>query len=354
MSFHPPSLIAPLLTQHAQLSYQRILNFLLRIMRVRVVLRGVHVRLVKLRGRGRGRKQQQPRGINAGALLDQSSLLGFHARAQHFIAGLAGYVEQVAIDDVWGGFQARLEQLQKSVEAQDDSFLQDTAGLEDEAQQQHGGGGNSTAGFAESRFDEAGAHSAHGGGPAPGGDGSPASQHSLKDVFSLALYHERVLDRMITACFQKQRQFTIGGLINELFDLILQFSRRVLHSLEEAEQRQDEDGDEEADAAVETLMQRAHKMNGRMEAKFSVLVRALRIVEQSGRKSNLASAYSAATSKSDHGRPTRQVSPREHWRRFASRRKRRTKICACSRARARRAKAARRASLPRSSSRGST
>ena len=268
LSFHPPSLIAPLLTHHAQLSYQRILNFLLRLMRVKAVLRGLHLRVVKLRTH-----------LSLAGELDQSALFAFQSRAQHFLAALGSYVEHVGIEDIWLSFRNRLEQLQKDVEAQDDSFLLQ----EDE----DGGGGGaddgemSASNFGASNFDET----------ERGGEGDRRPQAStlsahLKDVFSIAQYHERVLDRIITACFQKQRQSTISSAINELFDIILAFSATLA--------RFEQEGSEEARTRALT---KVYKLGNRFEARLSLLVRALRIIEQSGRRSSGARAFNlAATS----------------------------------------------------------
>ncbi|KDN45097.1 hypothetical protein K437DRAFT_256756 [Tilletiaria anomala UBC 951] len=280
LSFHPPSLIAPLLTQQAQLSYQRILNFLLRIMRVKVVLRGLHLRLVKLRSH-----------VGTSIEIDQSALYAFQHLAQHFMAALGGYVEQVAVDDVWRSFQLRLEQLQRDAESQDDSFLlasdgQDEMMLLGDADDGAGnstvfggvrGGGSSTVADV---LDFAGeGSSAKGAAAGTAGGSRTAMSAPLKDVFSIARYHERVLDRIIVACFQKQRQGALSGLMNELFDLVLAFSS-VLRQCEE----------ERGDASRPALLGRAYSLGSRFEKKFAVLVRALRIIERCGRKSYVAAA----------------------------------------------------------------
>lgn len=230
LSFTPPPLIAPLLTAQAQMSYQRVLNLLLRIMRINAVLRGLYTKLFKLR---------PARG-------DVRTL--FVTRAQHFVTHLGAHVEQVAIKDMWDSFQSRLVQLQAHVEQQDAFMLVDDDG-EDEGEE-------SDENMASSFISRA---------PSTRESGSGGTLHELRDVFSLARYHERVLDRMVGCLFQKTAQANVGRMIDGLFQLILTFSQLVRE-----------------DAADEGAMQ-AEALLHKFDVRFGTLVRALRIVERSGR-----------------------------------------------------------------------
>lgn len=54
------------------------------------------------------------------------------------------------------------------------------------------------------------------------------SSLELKDVFSLARYHERVLDRMLSTCFLKSKQAALLAIVNDLLQTVLDFSQLCL------------------------------------------------------------------------------------------------------------------------------
>lgn len=305
LSFSPPSLIAPLITAQAQVSYQRVLNFLLRIERVKTVLRGLYVRVFKLRyQKGVGRRL----GGQHTKLEDplENALTLFHGRAQHFVSQLASYLEQVVLGELWGSFQARLEQLQRHVEREDDLVLLHADEDENEEELMLEEGDLDTVGHTTNISSDPTnlsgrvrkSSQAHGYGRGEGQGGYPSSLeavHELKDVFSIARYHERVLDRMVGCLFQKTSQASVGKMMDDLFQLILDLSdtlrthqrrspsgnpgKSLVHDTGQPETLSDaESGDERE----ELLIAQARALLARFDQRFSTLVQALHIVELSG------------------------------------------------------------------------
>ena len=201
---------------------------------------------------------------------EATPLYAFSSLMQHFISSLGAHVEQNAIGQIWKQFEERLDQLQRDAETQDEEFVE---AAETDAEEEMDGDeeGKTRRGKSMADLSEAApiyaAHQAQAG-------TSNSSSLRLKDVFSIARYHERVLDRIISACFQKQRQVALGSLVDELFDLILQFSATMKRCEEE------EVGEERQEGRRKMLT-----VAKRFESRLALLVRGLRIVEQSGRRS---------------------------------------------------------------------
>ena len=195
LSFHPPPLIAPLLTTLAQTRYQRLWNLLLRLKRVRVALRSAYART---------------RG--------SAAAMRVYWSARHFVDCLEGYVAEVVIALPWAAFMARLE---------------------------------------------------------------ASAQHSLRDVFSLARLHERVLDDMLEAAFLKQRQRALAKIIDDTLQLVLDFCTASAS----------------APASASGLEAgQALKLGRAIHARVSTLVRGLLLVRERAPASSEEGAASASAS----------------------------------------------------------
>ncbi|KAN0062182.1 hypothetical protein ACQY0O_005361 [Thecaphora frezii] len=216
LSFHPPPLIAPLLTQLAQMRYQRLWNLLLRFKRVRMALR---LCFQQLFGKASDKKAPGKKAATSRDAGDEETRVArqFHWRARQFLDAVEGYVHEIGIELHWTRFMGKLEGVRRSVADE-------------------GGGGE--GGMVEK--DEADADTPHpGDGDGDGGEeGDEAAEEGeeegyattleLKDVFSLSRFHERVLDRMLEACFLKQRQRRLLGVLSEVLQVQLEFCGLVV------------------------------------------------------------------------------------------------------------------------------
>ncbi|TGO32485.1 hypothetical protein BHYA_0313g00070 [Botrytis hyacinthi] len=101
----------------------------------------------------------------------------FRIEAHHFVSAVCGYFFDTGIATTWGVFQAKLDEIEERIDSENFSLGQNE-GLE-----------------------------------------------------SLREYHERVLDKMLFALFLRKRQKPIMQLLEEIFGLILRFSK---HSREKA------------------------------------------------------------------------------------------------------------------------
>ena len=199
LSFHPPPLISPLLTQLAQSRYQRLWNMLLRIKRCKVAMRSAWACTFK--------------STSAAFTFDfrtRSVMQQFRWELNHFLDCFGGFVEEVGIESHWSGFMHRLQRVKREVSDELCSRGRSAAAAQ--------------------------------GDPAEAGDGDlddevleeeeraalMTSSLELKDVFSLARYHERVLDRMLSTCFLKSKQAALLAIVNDLLQTVLDFSQLCL------------------------------------------------------------------------------------------------------------------------------
>ncbi|TKY88536.1 hypothetical protein EX895_002524 [Sporisorium graminicola] len=196
LSFHPPPLISPLLTQLAQSRYQRLWNMLLRIKRCKVAMRTSWVSTFK--------------STSAAFTFDfrtRSVMQQMRWELNCFLDSFGGFVEEVGVESHWSGFMLRLDRVRREV--------------------------------SEELVSRSSAHGAIEGSAVEGGDGDldeetledeeraalMTSNLELKDVFSLARYHERILDRMLATCFLKSKQRRVLNILNDLLQTVLDFSQ---------------------------------------------------------------------------------------------------------------------------------
>lgn len=198
LSFHPPPLISPLLTQVAQSRYQRLWNLLLRIKRCKVAMRTAWNCTFKSTSaaftfdfRTRGLMQQ------------------FRWEVNHFLDTWGGFVMEVGIESHWVGFMQRLDRVRKEVSdelttpnstASNSNSVQNTEAEPDNDLEEEHLDSEERAALSTSSLE-------------------------LKDVFSLARYHERILDRMLSTCFLKTRQSRLLSIINNLLQTVLDFAQ---------------------------------------------------------------------------------------------------------------------------------
>ncbi len=104
LSFHPPPLISPLLTQLAQSRYQRLWNMLLRIKRCKVAMRSAWACTFK--------------STSAAFTFDfktRSLMQQFRWELNHFLDSFGSFVEEIGIESHWSGFMQRLERVKREV-----------------------------------------------------------------------------------------------------------------------------------------------------------------------------------------------------------------------------------------------
>lgn len=119
-------------------------------------------------------------------------LMRFRTQAQHFATALGSFVFDIAVESAWTRFHRRLTQLRQDAEARDDHAFGAPPSAETDTETDIFQGDDPDDGVE---------------GNVKGQEEQGAPQmYELKDVFSLARYHERVLDRMMQTCFLKQRQ----------------------------------------------------------------------------------------------------------------------------------------------------
>lgn len=222
ISFRPPPLVAPLITLQTQTSYQRLFRHLLRLMRVDIVLKGIFRRLM-------ARSQSVgglPNWMDDGDM-ERASRLRFEAN--HFVSVLYRHFSDLTLAQRWKTFRNRLNGLFLSAESQDDEMIDGVEKQSNRGTLQETS--DDTMSFMDnaSEFDGDGiASSVMGDNVTEGGGGEGnenASQFDLKDVFSIATYHERTLDRMLDGCFLKARQKAIMTIILDMFNIILSFGQ---------------------------------------------------------------------------------------------------------------------------------
>ncbi|GAC95903.1 hypothetical protein PHSY_003481 [Pseudozyma hubeiensis SY62] len=197
LSFHPPPLISPLLTQLAQSRYQRLWNMLLRIKRCKVAMRSAWACTFK--------------STSAAFTFDfrtRSVMQQFRWELNHFLDCFGGFVEEVGIESHWSGFMQRLETVRREV-SDELSSRRTVNGAQGEATE------------ADADLDEETLEDEE-------RAALMTSSLELKDVFSLARYHERVLDRMLSTCFLKSKQAGLLAIVNDLLQTVLDFSQLCL------------------------------------------------------------------------------------------------------------------------------
>ncbi|MCO5590192.1 hypothetical protein L7F22_044161 [Adiantum nelumboides] len=279
ISFRPPPLVAPLITLQTQTAYQRLFRHLLRLMRVDIVLKGIFRRLMS-RSQSIG---GFPDWMDDGDI-ERASRLRFEAN--HFVSVLYRHFSDLTLAQRWKTFRNRLNGLFRSAETQDDEMIDGIERQSNRSTLQETS--DDTTSFMDnaSDFDADGiSSSVMGDNVTEGGGGegneNASSQFDLKDVFSIATYHERTLDRMLDGCFLKARQRPIMTIILDMFNIILSFGQLLQRKENEdvSELRMfsdqgkvDTDG-LEASKKLSTLLARFH-------SKARLLLHALELIGQ--------------------------------------------------------------------------
>ncbi|KAL9936169.1 hypothetical protein V8E36_005011 [Tilletia maclaganii] len=329
LTFTPPPLISPLLQAHASACYQRLFNFLLRILRVQTVLRGLAKATLlqsrtfasPARATTSGPSSSSPNSI-AHLLYTHDPLLRatlhmFRFEAQHFVGTLSTYVADVAIGTHWVRFQKRLRQLARGVGAGTESraggggstprgggagataaptvrtAASEAVDSDDEGSSVWVGPGRSDVGGLEADNIDEESEDRDEEEAEAGPDGNAGSSRRgeeafrLFNVFSLSRYHERVLDRMLQACFLKQRFRGIMKIINDLFQLILDLGQLIQDisapaeiAMPAAEDRHGEDKgeDEVTTSASYAARERFYTLHARWKGRYALLAQSLRLV----------------------------------------------------------------------------
>ncbi len=198
LSFHPPPLISPLLTQVAQTRYQRLWNMLLRIKRCKVAMRAAW--------------QVTFKSTSAAFTFDfrtRAVMQQFRWELNHFLDTFGSFVHEIGIEMHWAKFMGRLERVRREVSDELTSAKRSNAAS--------AGAGAAEEGDADLEEDRALAEEERA--------ALMTSSLELKDVFSLARYHERVLDRMLSTCFLKSKQRGVLKVINNLLQTVLDFAQ---------------------------------------------------------------------------------------------------------------------------------
>ncbi|CEH14127.1 hypothetical protein CBOM_02003 [Ceraceosorus bombacis] len=207
LSFEPPPLIAPLLHVNISTRYQRLFNQLLKFVRTQAVLRALFEELVRgKRPESAYRNRKDPNRARRPKMTptrlpfdyDQPSreiCLRFRREVDHFTTVLFAFTTS-AIDESWTRFKTRLRELHDEAEARDglSSGFKDIAMLENDDDEASG---------------------------APPGSSTSRPALQIKDVFSLALYHETTLERLLQTCFLRARQADLRVYIDSILNSAL-------------------------------------------------------------------------------------------------------------------------------------
>ncbi|SPO24189.1 uncharacterized protein UTRI_03457 [Ustilago trichophora] len=199
LSFHPPPLISPLLTQVAQSRYQRLWNMLLRIKRCKVAMRSAWACTFK--------------STSAAFTFDfrtRAMMQQFRWELNHFLDTFGGFVHEIGIESHWTGFMQRLERVRREVS---DELASRSSRPRTQADAAAVEGENGDGDLDEETLEEEERAALM------------TSSLELKDVFSLARYHERILDRMLSTCFLKSKQRRVLNIVNDLLQSVLDFAQ---------------------------------------------------------------------------------------------------------------------------------
>lgn len=200
LSFHPPPLISPLLTQVAQSRYQRLWNMLLRIKRCKVAMKAAWACTFK--------------STSAAFTFDfrtRAVMQQFRWEANHFLDTFGSFVHEVGIESHWSQFMHRLEEVRKEVSDELSSRSSPQRARDGSAGEGESGDGDGDLDEETMEEEERAA--------------MMTSSLELKDVFSLARYHEKILDRMLSTCLLKSKQRGVLAIINNLLQAVLDFAQ---------------------------------------------------------------------------------------------------------------------------------
>ncbi|KAE8270607.1 hypothetical protein A4X09_0g1716 [Tilletia walkeri] len=314
LTFTPPPLISPLLQAHASACYQRLFNFLLRILRVQTVLRGLAKSTLLLSRSGNTTSSRKSSKLHpppppasstsvASLLFTHDPLLSaalhsFRFEAQHVVNALATYVADVAIGLPWTRFQKRLRQLARGAGAGAGAAPRGTTArgtgsmagkgvLPSEVGDLDDDDGSSVwtgAGEDDEVDDEDGEEEEEEEEEEEGGERNEET-FQLFNVFSLSRYHERVLDRMLQACFLKQRFRGIMKIINDLFQLILDLGQ-LIQDVESPNEANDKANPEPAEASAYPIRERFYTLQARWKSRYGLLAQSLRLVHLHSRSTH--------------------------------------------------------------------
>ncbi|KAI1002420.1 hypothetical protein K3495_g5783 [Podosphaera aphanis] len=157
LSYKPPRPLTTIINSLILFKYDQIFKFLLRLIRMLYVLSSLF-RNSSIRG-----SPQQGKNITTQR---------FRIEAHHFVSSVSGYFFDTGINTTWRIFEAKLDQIEKQLNTEDDVSMGANEGLD-----------------------------------------------KLRD------YHERVLDRIMFALLLRKRQQPVLHLLEDIFGLILKFSK---------------------------------------------------------------------------------------------------------------------------------
>lgn len=284
ISFRPPPLIAPLITLQTQIAYQRLFRHLLRLMRVDIVLKGIFRKLMS--------RSQTLNGLPDWMDeedIERASRLRFEAN--HFVSTLFHHFSDLTLAQRWKTFRNRLNGLFRSAEMQEEEMIDDVEKQLNKTYSQESSEDNASFPDNASEYDadtDGIASTINGDNVTDGGNRegheSSSSYFDLKDVFSIATYHERTMDKMLDGCFLKSRQKAIMTIILDMFNIILSFGQLLQRKNREEtnELRMFSDQEKMNANAVDGL--EASKLLStffiRFQSKMRLLVHALELIGQ--------------------------------------------------------------------------
>ena len=174
INYSPPGPLGEVITSIVLYKYDRTFKLLLRLVRMRFVVdqlwRDAFARTGALRsGQWQRRKEEM---VN----------MKFRIGARHFVSCFVGYVWDIAIGGTWRVFEDRLDTVERALEK--------TRGV--------GLGGT---------------------------EGRDHPTHSILTLAQLTAAHSAVLDRIMFLAFLRRRQAPIMDLLEQIFSLVLKFSR---------------------------------------------------------------------------------------------------------------------------------
>ncbi|PWN43737.1 hypothetical protein IE81DRAFT_365576 [Ceraceosorus guamensis] len=287
LSFEPPPLIAPLLHVNISTRYQRLFNQLLKFVRTQAVLRALFEETVKgkrpesaYRNRKDANRARNPKTTPTRLPFDYDQpsreiCLRFRREVHHITTVLFAFTTS-AIDESWTRFKARLRELHDEAEARDglSSGFKDIAMLENDDDEASG---------------------------APPGSSRSQPALEIKDVFSLALYHETTLERLLQTCFLRARQADLRVYIDSILNSalgLLTLCREDLRSTQ-------------SDATAPARMERLRGSYAKFTSRVRGFVRTLHAIRErdsagASRVAGAASATLKANAKQTMSRKARE------------------------------------------------
>lgn len=174
INYSPPSPLGEVITSIVLYKYDRTFKLLLRLVRMRFVVDQLWRDAFSRTGALRNGQWER----RTGEMVNMKFRIG----ARHFVSCFVGYVWDIAIGGTWRAFEDRLDAVERALEK--------ARGI--------------------------------------GLDGTERKDHITRPIFTLAQLtaaHSAVLDRIMFLAFLRRRQAPIMDLLEQIFSLILKFSR---------------------------------------------------------------------------------------------------------------------------------